>query len=64
MEVTTKVYPSAIIPDKNEIQAAHQIQRKNYRPNNFMNEAPVYAANRYGYNSSLGRGYGGEEDDD
>jgi hypothetical protein len=44
---------------------AHQMQRKNYRPNNFMNEAPVYAANRFGFSSSLGRGYNiGDEDDD
>ena len=30
-----------------------------------MNEAPTYAANRYGYVSTLGKGYGaGDEEDD
>jgi hypothetical protein len=37
LEVTTKVYPSSIIPDKKELYAIN-LNKKNYRPNNFMSE--------------------------
>ena len=50
IEVTTKVYPSNIIPDKKDVINV-QYQRKNYRPNNFMSEGGMIA-NRMG---SMGR---------
>jgi hypothetical protein len=40
LEVMTKVYPSAIIPDKKEQAQMHHQIKKNYRPNNFMTELP------------------------
>lgn len=36
----TKVYPSTVIPDTKEFASMHQQAKKNYRPNNFMNELP------------------------
>ena len=45
IEVTTKVYPSSVIPDKNETQMIQGMLARggrNYRPNNFLNELPNY----------------------
>eukprot|EP00350_Pseudokeronopsis_sp_OXSARD2_P002373 CAMPEP_0170558898 /NCGR_PEP_ID=MMETSP0211-20121228/38770_1 /TAXON_ID=311385 /ORGANISM="Pseudokeronopsis sp., Strain OXSARD2" /LENGTH=53 /DNA_ID=CAMNT_0010871341 /DNA_START=636 /DNA_END=797 /DNA_ORIENTATION=- len=38
-EIFTKVYPSTVIPDKNEIAYQNSTNKKNYRPNNFLSEA-------------------------
>lgn len=62
LEVTTKVYPSTVIPDRNEFQMMSNVQKKNYRPNNFMNEAPIFARNGTYFNGMGNRGYIDEED--
>ena len=36
----TKVYPSNVIPDRKEQASMHHQLKKNYRPNNFLNEVP------------------------
>ena len=36
----TKVYPSNVIPDRKEQAQVHHQIKKNYRPNNFLNEMP------------------------
>eukprot|EP00347_Sterkiella_histriomuscorum_P001245 403372773 len=69
LEVTTKVYPSTVIPDKNEIHMINSIQKKNYRPNNFMNEAPGYGVQRagyvqQGYQSGLANNHPNDEEED
>lgn len=38
LEVMTKVYPSNVIPDRKEQANIHHQIKKNYRPNNFLNE--------------------------
>lgn len=38
------------------------VQKKNYRPNNFMNEAPIFARNGTYFNGMGNRGYIDEED--
>ena len=55
------MYPSNVIPDKNE-EYASTLNKKNYRPNNFMSEAGGFVKNkRLG---SVGGGTGLEEEEE
>jgi len=65
LEVTTKVYPSSVIPDKNEMNIMKTVQRKNYRPNNFLTEVPGYIGNRHsiGMGGIAGRNMHDEDED-
>ncbi len=57
--MTTKVYPSNVIPDKNQVYSVNQ-SKKNYRPNNFMCEASGFVKGK-----RLGStGNGNHEDED
>ena len=58
-EVTTKVYPSTVIPDKKEAYTVN-VNKKNYRPNNFMSEATGFVKGRR--LGSVGAGLDEEEE--
>lgn len=59
------MYPSTVIPDKNEVFSA-SLNKKNYRPNNFMSEATGFVKGKrlgsVGGAGGIGAGYEDEEE--
>jgi hypothetical protein len=39
--LATKVYPSAVIPDQMGVSGTNPTGKKNFRPNNFLNDLPA-----------------------